>query len=267
MSDAEAVKQRQRHVWGLGDYPVIGRQLEPAADALCDACAVSAGQEVLDVAAGDGNFALACAREGASVVASDFTPRMVDLGRARTEAEGYDVEWLEADAESLPFEDGRFDCAGSAFGVFLAPQPEVVAAELFRVVRPGGTVGLTAWTPEGFSGELLELGRRFSPPPDDLPSPREWGIEETVQARLADLAARVQVERRTLPWTAASVEAFAEQIETVPSYVAAKATLSEADFEALKSETLALAQRWNEAADGAMSVDSEYLLVVARKRG
>jgi ubiquinone/menaquinone biosynthesis C-methylase UbiE len=267
MSDVEAVKQRQRQVWGLGDYPVIGRQLESAADALCDACAVSAGQEVVDVAAGDGNFAVACAREGASVVASDFTPRMVELGRARTEAEGYDVEWLEADAEALPFDDGRFDCAGSAFGAFLAPRPEVVAAELFRVVRPGGTVGLTAWTPEGFTGELLELGRRFSPPPDDLPSPRDWGIEEIARSRLEGLASRVEAERRTLAWTAPSVEAFAEQIETVPSYVAARATLPEADFEELRRETLALAQRWNGAADGAMSAESEYLLVVARKRG
>jgi hypothetical protein len=113
----------------------------------------------------------------------------------------------------------------------------------------------------------MELGRRFSPPPEDVPSPREWGIEETAEARLGPLAARVQVERRTLPWTAASAAAFVEQIETVPSYVAARATLSQADFEELRSETLALAQRWNGATDGTMSVDSEYLLVVARKRG
>jgi ubiquinone/menaquinone biosynthesis C-methylase UbiE len=98
MVDAEAIKQRQQHMWGLGDYAVMSRQLAPAAVELCDACAVSAGQEVLDVAAGDGNFALACASEGASVVASDLTPRMVELGRSRSEAEGYDVEWVQADA-------------------------------------------------------------------------------------------------------------------------------------------------------------------------
>src|SRR5918999_987049 len=118
--DLEAIKQRQARVWGLGDYSALSRRLAPAAQVLCDACAVSAGQEVLDVAAGDGNFALASAREGASVVACDISPGMVERGRARSEAEGYAVEWIEADAEELPFEDARFDCVGSAFGAFIA---------------------------------------------------------------------------------------------------------------------------------------------------
>src|SRR5215217_7609413 len=161
MSDFEEVKERQARVWGLGDYDVLGRAFEPAATALCDACAVSAGQEVLDVGAGTGNFALACASEGASVVASDISPAMVERGRARSEAEGFDVEWVEADVEALPFEDARFDCAGSVFAAFFAPRPEVAAAELFSVVRPGNTVGLTAWTPDGFFGRLQTLVQRF----------------------------------------------------------------------------------------------------------
>ncbi|HEY6781460.1 MAG TPA: class I SAM-dependent methyltransferase, partial [Thermoleophilaceae bacterium] len=111
--DADAIKAGQRDMWGKGDYSMLSRILRPAAEALCDACAVSAGQEVLDVAAGDGNFALACAAEGASAIASDLSPGMVARGRARAEAEGYDVEWLEADAEQLPFEADRFDCVGS----------------------------------------------------------------------------------------------------------------------------------------------------------
>src|ERR671911_3144766 len=102
-------------MWGLGDYADLSEALRPAPEALADACAVSAGQEVLDVAAGDGNFAIACAREGASVVASDLSPGMVERGRGRADAEGYDIEWIEADAESLPFKDGRFDCVGSVF--------------------------------------------------------------------------------------------------------------------------------------------------------
>ena len=117
----EAHQGAPGHVWGLGDYSSCRALLEPAARELSDACAVSAGQEVLDVAAGDGNFALACAREGASVVASDLAPAMVERGRARTEAEGYEIEWVEADAEELPFEDARFDCAGSVFGAMIAP--------------------------------------------------------------------------------------------------------------------------------------------------
>ena len=150
-------------MWGLGEYPELSEALRPAAEALADACAVSAGQEVLDVAAGDGNFAIACAREGASVVASDLSPGMVERGRARSEAEGYDVEWVEADVEALPFDDASFDCVGSVFGAMIAPRPRVVAEELFRVVRPGGTVGMTAWTPRGFSAELFRLGRSYAP--------------------------------------------------------------------------------------------------------
>jgi ubiquinone/menaquinone biosynthesis C-methylase UbiE len=164
--DVDAIKERHRHIWGLGDYSELSAALRPAAEALAHACAVSAGQEVLDVAAGDGNFAVACAREGASVVASDLSPGMVERGRRRSEAEGYEIEWVEADAEALPFEDGRFDCVGSVFGAMIAPRPRVVAEELFRVVRPGGTVGMTAWTKEGFTAELFALGRSYAPPVD-----------------------------------------------------------------------------------------------------
>ena len=185
-------------MWGLGDYAELSEALRPAAEALADACAVSAGQEVLDVAAGDGNFAIACAREGASVVASDLSPGMVERGRARSEAEGYDIEWVEADVEALPFEDGRFDCVGSVFGAMIAPRPRVVAEELFRVVRPGGTVGMTAWTPEGFSAELFRLGRSYAPP-SDQPLSDEWSVEENVRERFDGLAARFEIEVRTLP--------------------------------------------------------------------
>jgi SAM-dependent methyltransferase len=183
--DVDAIKQRQAHIWGMGDYAVLSRQLAPAAEALCDACAVSAGQEVLDVGAGDGNFALACAREGASVVASDISPGMVERGRARSAAEGYEIEWVEADVEALPFEDARFDCAGSVFGAFLAPRPEVAAREMFRVVRAGGTVGLAAWVPGGVMADQFAIGRRYAPPQPDVPRSEEWGDEETARARLA----------------------------------------------------------------------------------
>src|SRR5215218_3020089 len=163
-------------MWGLGDYAQLSEALRPAANALADACAVSAGQEVLDVAAGDGNFALACAREGARVVASDISPGMVERGKARAEAEGYDVEWVEADAEELPFEDGRFECVGSVFGAVMAPRPDVVAQELFRVVRPGNTVGLAAWAPDGISQEMFSIGRKYAPPTSTRTAAHEqWG--------------------------------------------------------------------------------------------
>src|SRR3954451_13095108 len=163
MSEVDDLKQRQSHVWGLGDYTVLARRFEPAATALCDACAVSAGQEVLDVGAGTGNFARACAREGASVVASDLSPGMIERGRARTEAEGLDVEWVQADVEDLPFDDASFDCAMSGFGAQFAPRPERTAAELFRVVRPGNTVGMANWLNRGFQSEMFETLDRYAP--------------------------------------------------------------------------------------------------------
>jgi SAM-dependent methyltransferase len=267
MSDVESFMDRHRKVWGLGDYAVLARRLEPAATALCDACAVSAGQEVLDVGAGNGNFTVACAREGASVVASDISPGMIELGRARTEEEGFDVEWVEADVEALPFEDARFDCAGSVFAAFFAPRPEVAAAELFRVVRPGNTVGLTAWTPDGFFGGLQAVVQRYVAIPDEFPLPQEWGDEETARARLDGLAGHVEVERHVLPLTADSPEAYAEEFAaTAPTFAAARERLEEGEVEQLQRDLAELAREWG-GGDGPISIDAEYLVIVARKRG
>jgi SAM-dependent methyltransferase len=268
MEDPAAVKARMRAVWSKGDYSHLSRRLEPAAQELCDACAVSAGQEVLDVAAGDGNFALACAREGASVVASDLSPGMVERGRARTEAEGFAIEWLEADAEELPFEDGRFDCVGSVFGAMIAPRPEVAASELFRVVRPGNTVGLTAWVPDGIFAELFAIGRSFAPPAPGAPKSEDWGDEAVVRERLDGLAAHVECELRTLAWTAASVEAIeAELADSAPTYAAAREGLPPERYDQLRSQTRDLLARYNGATDGTLLLEADYLLTVARKRG
>jgi SAM-dependent methyltransferase len=269
MSDVDELKQRQSRVWGLGDYSVLAARFQPAATALCDACAVSAGQEVLDVGAGTGNFASACAREGASVVASDLSPGMIERGRARTDAEGYDVEWVEADVEDLPFEDGRFDCVGSAFGAFIAPRPEVAAAEMFRVVRPGGTVGMAVWTSDGFFGELSALGQRFNPTPEGLARPQEWGEEATARARLEPLASHLDVEGGTITFVGESPEALAaEMAESSPPYAAARAGLPPEQYEELIEDTVDLMRRWVvDDADSGMRVDVTYLLLVARKRG
>jgi SAM-dependent methyltransferase len=268
MSEVDELKERQARVWGLGDYSVLARTFEPAATALCDACAVSAGQEVLDVGAGTGNFALACAREGASVVAADLAPVMLELGRARTQEEGFDVEWVEADVEDLPFDDARFDCVGSVFGAFIAPRPDVAAAEMFRVVRPGGTVGLTAWAADGFMGEISALGQRFNPTPEGLGRPQEWGDEATARARLEGLAARVEVDRRAVAFTADSPEGLAAEFaDKSPPYVAAQAALPPEQLDELLRETGELARRWDSHGDDGLRVESDYLIVVARKRG
>jgi ubiquinone/menaquinone biosynthesis C-methylase UbiE len=264
--DVDAIKQRNRQIWGLGDYGALSEALRPAAEALADACAVSAGQEVLDVAAGDGNFALACAREGASVVASDLSPGMVERGRVRAEAEGYEVQWVEADAEALPFDDASFDCVGSVFGAMIAPRPRVVAEELFRVVRPGGTVGMTAWTKEGFTAELFALGRSYAPP-SDQPLSDDWSVEENVRERFDGLAARFEIERRELAWEAESPEALVATLGTsAPPWVAAKQNLPPERWESLVAEALELARRWA-GHERPVRLASEYALIVARKRG
>jgi ubiquinone/menaquinone biosynthesis C-methylase UbiE len=266
--DLGEVKQRVARIWDQGDYSALSGMLRPAAAALSEACAVSAGQEVLDVAAGDGNFAIACAHEGAKVVASDLSPGMVERGRARAEAEGYEIEWLQADAEELPFDDERFDCVGSVFGAMIAPRPEVVARELFRVTRPGGTVGMTAWIAGGFTAELIRMGRRFAPPPPDLPVSDEWGVEETVRERFGDLAASLEFERRELVNEDESPEALAARLAgSSPPMVAARSTLSPEQYDAMLLELNELTRRFNEGQDGSAVVRSEYLLSVARKRG
>jgi SAM-dependent methyltransferase len=265
--DIDEIKSRQKVVWGLGDYAVLSEQLRPAAVALGEACAVSAGQEVLDVAAGDGNFAVAAAREGAAVVASDLSPGMVERGRARSEEEGYEIGWLEADAEELPFDDASFDCAGSVFGAMIAPRPERVASELFRVVRPGGTVGMTAWTPQSFASAMFDIGRRYAPPPPDMPLPMEWGDEETVRSRFDGLAATLEMRRRLLSWEADTVEDFGQLLEATPVQAAAKENMPSERYEAMQADQLELARERNAASNGTFRVEAEYLISVARKRG
>jgi ubiquinone/menaquinone biosynthesis C-methylase UbiE len=266
--DVEAIKQRQAFIWGQGDYSMLSRQLAPAAEALADACAVSAGQEVLDVGAGDGSFALACAREGASVVACDISPGMVERGRARSAREGYDVEWVEGDTEALPFEDARFDCVGSSFGAFIAPRPDVVARELFRVVRPGGTIGLTAWTPDGVMAEIFGIGRRFAPLDPDQPPSELWGDEATARERLEPLASRVEYERRRLVWQADSPQAFLDEFTaSAPTMAAARQGLPPERFEELSALMGELIERNNRSGDGSLRLEAEYAVVVARRRG
>jgi ubiquinone/menaquinone biosynthesis C-methylase UbiE len=264
--DVDQIKQRQALIWGMGDYAVLSEELRPAAEALCDACAVSAGQEVLDVAAGDGNFALACASEGARVVASDISPGMVERGRARAQAEGCEIEWVEADAEALPFEDARFDCVGSVFGAMIAPRPDVVARELFRVVRPGGTVGMTAWRPDSFVPQLGKISANYVSRDPDQPLPQEWADEQTARSRFEGLAARVDFEIGALVSEAGSPEAFLDELTaSSPPVVAAKQALPSDRYEAMTAEVLELVRRLG--GDDPFVLESHYALIVARKRG
>lgn len=192
-----------RWMWSLGDYSRLAEVLEPHAGALADACGISSGTTVLDVAAGNGNFAIAAARRGAQVTATDLTPHMVELGRARTASEAAGIEWAEADAERLPFEDGRYDVVASVFGAMFAPQPHLVASEMFRVAQSPGIVAMANYSPGGFLGRMSDLLGSFSSRPAlDLPSPFLWGDEAEVRRRFAGLADSIVISHhRLIPMT------------------------------------------------------------------
>ena len=182
----QELKARHRAVWASGDYPAVAAELIPdLGPVLVNACRIDRGQRVLDVAAGAGNAAIPAARAGASVVASDLTPELLDVGRMRAEAEGLDLDWVPADVEALPFGDGEFDVVMSCVGAMFAPHHRSAAAEMLRVCRPGGRIGLINWTPEGFVGGLLRtLGLYGPPPPPGAQPPTLWGSADHVREQL-----------------------------------------------------------------------------------
>jgi len=267
VSDPGEVKARTRAVWAMGDYSPVARMLAPVARGLVDACAISAGQEVLDVGAGTGNLALLAAEEGASVVASDLTPEMVEKGRARTDAEGVDVEWVVADAEALPFEDERFDCVASVFGAIFAPRPEVMIRELFRVVRPGNTVGLTAWGDYGAQAEIFSVFDDYRPP-TEFPLPALWGDPAVAEERIAPYANRVQTEKTVVDWEFSSWDEAWQVFEGNGPMVAVRQMVGEDEFARARRRVEDVVKRWNgDTLDGPISLPAEYLRIVARKRG
>ena len=175
-------------MWASGDYPsMVETFLLPLGPRLVDACGIGPGMRVLDVAAGTGNASLPAAQRGARVTASDLTPELLEAGRRRAEAEGLELEWVEADAEHLPFEDASFDVVMSSIGAMFAPHHQDVADELVRVCRPGGTIGLLSWTPEGMIGALFRtMGPFAPPPPPGAQPPPLWGSEEHVRELFGD---------------------------------------------------------------------------------
>lgn len=202
--DDSELKARHRAMWATGNYPLmVDTFLLPVGERLVDACRLGPGMRVLDVAAGTGNASLAAARRGAKVTASDLTPGLLEAGRTIAESEGLELEWVEADAENLPFEDKSFDVVMSAIGVMFAPHHQAAADELVRVCRPGGTIGLLSWTPDGMLGALFRMMKPFAaPPPPGAQPPPLWGGEEHLRGLLGDRVTLHTVERDVLEITA-----------------------------------------------------------------
>ncbi len=267
MVSEHELKERARAVWGAGDYRPMARVLEPASRELVEACAISAGQHVLDVAAGDGNCAAVAARKGARVVACDFSPRLLELGQARTRSEGLDVRWDLADVEDLPYEDETFDCVTSVFGAIFAPDQHRAAREMFRVVRSGGIVGMANWTPRSFAGEFLQVLARYGPPPPDEGTPRPigWGEEQKVESLFAGLVASIDFALHAVRFGFDSAAELMQVFEAHGMAVIARKTLAPQRYEAMMADVEQLIARRNEATDGGVLFDNEYLRVVARK--
>jgi ubiquinone/menaquinone biosynthesis C-methylase UbiE len=265
----QALKAKHRAMWALGDYPAVATEVIAAlGPVIVEAAGITAGQRVLDVAAGSGNAAIPAARTGAQVVASDLTPELLEAGRAAAAVEGLDLAWEQADAEALPYADDEFDAVISVVGVMFAPHHQAAADELVRVCRPGGTIGLISWTPEGFIGRLFATMKPYvAPPPAGVQPPPLWGSPEHVTELFADRVTDLRTERRSLTVDrfpdAASFRDFFKACYG-PTIAAYKFIAADAErVAALDQDLLDLAARHLDA--DSRTMEWEYLLVTAEK--
>jgi ubiquinone/menaquinone biosynthesis C-methylase UbiE len=265
--DYVAIKQRQRATWAAGNYARVETRLTVVSETLCEAVDLHAGQRVLDVACGSGNTALAAARRNCEVTGVDFVPELLEHGRTRAAVEGLDVDFREGDAEALPFADGSFDAVLSTFGAMFAPDQETTAAELLRVCRPGGKIGMANWTPEGFIGNGFRLVASYVPPPPGLKPPSRWGTEAGLRELLGDGVSDVRIEPRVFTFRYRSAEHWLEFFRTNFGPVQrAFAALDDSAGADLARDLLGLCEEMNTADDGTLVVSSGYLEVVAARR-
>jgi len=265
--DLAAIKARQKIAWSSGDFAVIGTTLQIVGETLCEAVDLRSGQKVLDVAAGNGNATLAAARRFARVTSSDYVPALLERGAVRASAEGLEVEFVEADAENLPFPDASYDVVLSTFGVMFAPDQARAASELLRVCRSGGTIGLACWTPGGFLGDLFAVVGRHVPPPPGLRSPMEWGDERRLHDLFGPHASSLRVELRNFPFRYLSAAHWIDLFRTWYGPVhKAFAALDPTGQQALDRDLHALLARHDTGAGRGLVVPGEYAEIVIQKR-
>ena len=266
--DLGAIKRRQQGAWSSGNYAVIGTTLQIVGENLCEALDLHAGMRVLDVAAGNGNATLAAARRWCEVTSTDYVPALLEAGRARARAEGHEsIRFQEADAEELPFADASFDAVMSTFGVMFTPDQERAAAELARVCRPGGKIGLANWTPAGFIGQVFKTIGKYMPPAAGLKSPALWGTRARLEELFAGSAEELRITSRDFVFRYRSPAHFIEVFRTWYGPInKTYAALDARQQEAFTHDLLALMENGNRSGDGTLVLPSEYLEVVIVRR-
>lgn len=264
--DFRSITDRQQATWATGDFNEIARQIIPVSEDLIRVVDPHAGWRVLDVACGSGNAALAASHRNCDVVGIDYVPALIERANLRAQAEGVRIDFRVADAQALPFPDASFDAVVSVFGVMFAPDQTKSANELVRVLRPGGTIGLSCWMPEGFGIDFFGAHAKHVPPPPGLDSPLRWGTEAGITALLGSKGLALKTTRRIILQYYRTVE---HAVETFAAYFGPTAramTMLDANGQAsLKHDLGAVFAKYNRATDGTLAVECVYLETIAKK--
>ncbi len=261
--DLKAIKTRQQGAWSSGDYAVVGTTLQIVGEELCEALDIRSDQKVLDVAAGNGNVSLAAARRWCDVVATDYVPALLDRARERADADRLGIEFREADAEALPFSDASFDVVVSTFGVMFTPDQDRAAAEMIRVCKRGGKIGLANWTPEGFIGQVFKTIGKHVAPPAGARSPALWGTRPRLAELFEPNASSIVATQRHFVFRYRSPQHWLEVFRTYYGpLLKTFAALAPSAQSALEQDLVSLIGQFNRSGDATMVVPSEYLEVV-----
>ena len=265
--DVSGIKDAQRKMWTIGDYPEIARTIAQVGELVAERADPQPGQDLLDVATGSGNVAIPAALAGAKVTGLDLTPKLLEVARERATEAGVEIEFVEGDAEDLPYDDRSFERVTSCFGVMFAPRQDVAAGELVRVARPGARIVVAAWTPEGLNGRMFRtVGSYMPPPPPELKPPVMWGNEDHVRGLFAAHGVELAFERHTVTFEHESAEAWLEHNERLlgPTIMAKAALEPQGRWDELRAELVELYSDGNEAEDGTFRARAEYLLTVVQ---
>ena len=266
-TDMDALKSRLKTTWEAGDFSEVAKHIETVAEDFVNRLDIRPGMKVLDVACGSGNLAVIAAQKGAIVTGIDIAENLVEAAKRRAFDLGLDIRFEQGDAEAMPYDDDSFDLVMTMFGAMFAPRPEVAAAELIRVCKPGGTIAMANWTPDGFAGQMFKLGGKYVPPPP-MPAPVLWGVPETVAERLGDRVTDLRTTKRLADMIFEyGPEQVVERFKTYfgPTVMALKA-MGEDNHEPFTRDLVELWSKNNTKNDGTTLVKSEYLEVLATKK-